>query len=72
MRQVSEVKDQQILELLNKLNKQTQANQELQSLLNSIDSELLGQKHRLSVVSDKWFSKEEIKIIWFTFINSIE
>ena len=53
LRKISEEKDGQILDLLNKLSKTSQANQEMQSLLNTIDSELLGQKHRLSVVSDK-------------------
>ena len=41
MRKISEAKDVQILELLNKLQKQTQLSQEMQKLLSKVDPDSL-------------------------------
>ena len=51
MRKVSEAKDIQILELLNKLQKQTQVNQELQRLVAKADPDALASKE--NGLSDK-------------------
>ena len=51
MRKVSEAKDIQILELLNKLQKQTQVNQELQRLVAKTDPDALASRE--NGLSDK-------------------